>query len=95
MAGSQDNISDPQLVAGEADLLGFDEPAPLAAPALPTVSIPPVATTYLLTATALRDQFAASEQRKQDDQAARHTEQTGVNARLLGWLRETSGCKGI
>ena len=43
MAGSQDAIPDPQFVADEADLLGFDEPVPLAAPALPTVPTPLVA----------------------------------------------------
>ena len=91
MAGSQDDVSDPQLVAEEADLLGFDEPVPLAAPALPTVPAPLVA----LTAKAFRDQFAAFEHRQRGDSVARHVEQTGVNARLLGWLGETSRCRAI
>ena len=82
MVGSQDDISDPQLVAVEAGLLGFDEPVPFAAPALPTVPDPPAAFTYLLTVTALRDQFAGLGQRQPGDSVARHSEQTGVNDRL-------------
>ena len=83
MAGSQDDTSDPQLLADEADLLGFDEPVPLATPALPIVPAPPAAPTYPLTATALRDQLAAFGQRLRDDLFARHAEQAGFNDRLL------------
>ena len=82
MAGSQDDVPGPQLVAEESDLLGFDEPVPFAAPALPTVPDPPVAFTYLITVTALRDQFAGLGQRQPGDSVARRSEQTGVNDRL-------------